>query len=269
MAVDDCPPGARAGSSTGRTHRNLNNLNNSCKLPQKSLNFSFVSEMPLTNFSGRLALAIRELIERRGMTQKALAKRIGMSESSLSLIFNGRARPRQITVTRLMQHLCTNVQEEQMLIAAYDQAEAAELPIRPAAPERPIGEDDRVRRYMEVKSMSVAFQQDVEKILRQGGFAFQHPYRQDPFICDFYLPGPPRIALDCKFNVNRDWDRSVASVKLMYEHLPVDEVLVVVPYENEISLAAVADISDQGGVIIKVSDLKSEIAARLERGARG
>jgi len=227
--------------------------------------------MPLSNPSGRLALTIRELIARRGMTQKALAKRISMSESSLSLILNGRARPRQITVTRLMQHLCVNSQEEQMLIAAYDQAEAADLPIRPVTPDRPIGDDelDRVRRYMEVKTMSVAFEQDVEKILRDAGFTFHHPYRQDPFICDFYLPGPPRIALDCKFNVNRDWDRIVATVKLMYEHLPVDEVLVVVPYENEISLAAVADISDHGGSIIKVSDLKSEIAARFGRRPRG
>ena len=227
--------------------------------------------MPLSNPSGRLALTIRELIERRGMTQKALAKRIGISESSISVILNGRARPRQITITRLMQHLCTTPQEEQMLIAAYDLSEAADLPLRPTSPERPIGEDelDRVRRYMEVKAMSVAFAEDVEKILRDAGCTFEHPYRQDPFICDFYLPGPPRIALDCKFNVNRDWDRTVATVKLMFENLPVDQVLIVVPYENEISLAAVSDIAGHGGVIVKVSDLKAEIAARLEGRPRG
>lgn len=77
--------------------------------------------MPLSNPSGRLALVIRELIDRRGMKQKALAKQIGMAESSLSQILNARARPRQITITRMMQVLCTSPDEEQMLIAAYDQ----------------------------------------------------------------------------------------------------------------------------------------------------
>lgn len=222
--------------------------------------------MPLSNPSGRLALVIRELIDRRGMKQKALAKQIGMAESSLSQILNARARPRQISITRMMQVLCTSPDEEQMLIAAYDQAEAANLPLRPGNPERPIGEDEieRVRRYMEVKSMSVAFEQDVEKILAELAFSFEHPYRHDPFICDFYIPGPPRIALDCKFNVNRDWDRTVAATKIFFDHLPVDDVLIVIPYENEVSRASMSDLEEHGGSVVVVSELSKTIRTLMK-----
>ncbi len=227
--------------------------------------------MPLSNPSGKLALVIRELIERRGLKQKALAKQIGMAESSLSQILNAWARPRQITVTRMMQVLCVSPDEEQMLIAAYDHAEVANLPLRPNDPERPIGEDEleRVKRYMEVKSMSVAFEQDIAKILIELGFPFEHPYRLDPFICDFYIPGPPRIALDCKFNVNRDWDRTVAATKIFYDHLPIDDVLVVIPYENEISRASLSDLEEQGGTVIIVSELANTVRSLIKGGKHG
>lgn len=225
-----------------------------------------MKQLPLSNPSGRLALVLRDLIGRRGLRQKDLAKRIGLAESSLSQILNARARPRQITVTRMMQALCISPEEEQLLVAAYDQAEAEDLPLRPDSSERPIGEQERerVRRYLEVKSMSVAFEQDVEKVLADLGLAFEHPYRQDPFICDFYLPGPPRIALDCKFNVNRDWDRTVAAAQLFLEHLPIDKVIIVIPYENSVSLGSVRDLKEHGGVMVTVAELAATLRAWMK-----
>mgnify|MGYP005851622933 CR=1 FL=1 len=204
---------------------------------------------------------LREIVNERGLRQKALASKISITEASLSNILNGKARPRQLTLTRLIEQLEATSEEQQRLLAAYDHAEMAELPERPASPEHPIPHDEieRVKRYMEVKSMSVTFQYDVEKELEGTGLHFERLHQQENIICDFLLPGPPRIAVDCKCNMNRDWDRSVASVQLLKEQLDLDEVLVVIPYENETTVAEAGRITRMGGQLVAVNDLKQTL----------
>ncbi len=215
--------------------------------------------------SKKLALGeiLREMVNKRGLRQNALASKIGITEASLSNILNGKARPRQLTLTRLIEQLEATSEEQQRLLAAYDHAEMAELPVRPASPEQPIPQDEmeRVKRYMEVKSMSVTFLDDIEKELARTGRYFERSHRQEKIICDFLLPGPPRIAVDCKYNLNRDWDRTVASVNLLKEHLDLEIVLIVVPYENDTTLAEADRITEQGGKIVSVADL--EVTLRL------
>lgn len=220
-----------------------------------------MKELPLASPSGRLALVLRDVIERRGIKQKALAKQIGISESSFSLILNAKARPRQIIVTRLMQQLNCTPEEQQAIIAAYDHSEDADLTLKPSSPERPIPEDemDRVRRYMEVKSMSVAFEQAVEKVLKDAGVTYEHPYRRDPYICDFYLPGPPSIAIECKFNVNRDWDRTVATVRLLKEQMGCDMVFVVIPYGNQDSDEKAAELDEYNARVLSIESLSASV----------
>jgi transcriptional regulator with XRE-family HTH domain len=224
-----------------------------------------VKELPLSSPSGRLALVLRDVIERRGIKQKALAKQIGISESSFSLILNAKARPRQIIVTRLMQHLSCTPEEQQAIISAYDHSEDADLILKPSSPEKPIPEDemDRVRRYMEVKSMSVAFEQAVEKVLKDTGVIYEHPYRQDPYICDFYLPGPPSIAIECKFNVNRDWDRTVATVRLLKDQMGCDRVLIAIPYESDLAQKTLDKLGRVGGSIQSLDKLKKRLLKDL------
>lgn len=206
---------------------------------------------------------LREIVDDRGLMQKALAAKINITEASLSNILNGKARPRQLTLSRLIKQLEPTAGEQQRLLAAYDHAEISELPERPASPDQPISQDEieRVKRYMEVKSMSVTFHDDVEKELDRAGIYFERSHRQENIICDFLLPGPPRIAVDCKYNLNRDWDRTVTSVKLLKEHLNLEEVLIVVPYENDTTFAEADRITEQGGKIVSVADL--EVILRL------
>ena len=206
---------------------------------------------------------LRKIVDDRGLRQKVLAAKIGITEASLSNILNGKARPRQLTLTRLIDQLQPAPDELQRILAAYDHAEMAELPERPTSPEQPIPQDEmeRVKRYMEIKSMSVTFQDDVEKELDRTGLFFERLHSQENIICDFLLPGPPRIAVDCKYNLNRDWDRTVTSVKLLKEHLDLEIVLIVVPYENDTTLVEADRITEQGGKIVSVADL--EVALKL------
>lgn len=209
----------------------------------------------------KMGVILRNMVDKRGLRQKALAAKINITEASLSNILNGKARPRQLTLSRLIQQLNATPEEQQRILAAYDHAEIAELPERPASPEHPIPHDEleRVKRYIEVKSMSVTFQDDVEKELDRTGLYFERAHRQENIICDFLLPGPPRIAVDCKYNLNRDWDRTVASVKLLKEHLELEIVLIVVPYENDTTLAEADRITKQGGKIVSVADLEAAL----------
>ncbi len=197
------------------------------------------------------------MIDRRGLRQKAVAERVKLTESSLSNILNGHSRPRQVTLSRLIRELDATREEQQRILAAYDHTEAAGLSERPSNPEDPIPPDEieRVERYMETKSMAITFQEDVEKILRSSGHAFEHPHRQGALICDFLIMGPPRVALECKFNVNRDWDRTTASVDLLRKHLGLEAVLVVVPYENDASKDAETRVAQHGGRIVVVAEV--------------
>jgi len=215
--------------------------------------------------NSNLGAILREIVDQRGLRQKALAGKINITEASLSNILNGKARPRQLTLTRLIDQLQATPEEQQRILAACDHAEIAQLPERPTSPEQPIPSDEleRVKRYLEVKSMSVTFQDDVEKELDRAGIYFERSHRQENIICDFLLTGPPRIAVDCKYNLNRDWDRTVTSVKILKEHLNLEVVLIVVPYENDTTIAEAGRITKQGGRIINVAGLAETLRTIL------
>lgn len=200
---------------------------------------------------------VRLLMERRELTGNRLAADIGLSATSVSKIVTGASKPKQVTLSRLMKRLCTNSEEEQMVIRAFTGYEEA-LPDEPEKLPRPVPEDEieRVTRYLEVKSMSVAFESDVEAIIKKTGIAYQKDYRVDPFICDFMLSiRGRRVAIDCKYNVNRDWDRTYATVKLLRDHLPCEEVIIAIPYENELARKARAEIESIEGKIISLENL--------------
>ena len=204
---------------------------------------------------------MRELMKAKKVSGLKLAEDIGITPTSVSRILNGQSRPRQLTLTRIMKRLCETPEEEQLLVRAYtvlldnmpDEAEAAPRPI-------PEDEVERVTRYLEVKSMSVAFRSDVEAVLKGAGLDFEKDFRNDPFICDFILDlQGRRAAIDCKYNVNRDWDQTYATVKLLRENLPCDEVIIAIPYENELARKACAEIESVGGKIHSLESLKEAL----------
>lgn len=214
--------------------------------------------------SKNLGEILRRILRARGYRQDAIAKRVGITPSNLSNILTGKARPRQLTLTRLIEHLQPNPEELQAILAAYDRAEISALPIRPTSPETPTPEDEkeRVKRYLELKAKSVAFEERVQAILADCGFPFQHHYREGAYICDFYLPGPPRIAIECKANIGRDWDRTVTTANLLLEELPCEEVLIVVPESQNYSLQS-QDLS-KGCHVCSLDSLKTN----LKRGSQ-
>lgn len=211
----------------------------------------------------KLAFALRSLIDARGLKQKALAAQVGLTESSLSMILNAKARPRQLTLTRLLNKLNCTPEEEQTVLSAYDHAEGADLPLRPGLREKPIPPDelDRVRRYMKIKAESMSFEDTVDKTLRESGIPFERGFREKEAICDFLIPGPPKIVIECKYNVQRDWDRTLTAAHLLKAAFEFDELWIVIP--NRVDLPQDA-IPVEGVIIVSLETLNEHLGNLLD-----
>lgn len=174
---------------------------------------------------------VKFLLAQRGLTAKELSERVNLSETSVSKIVKGVTKPRQANLTRILQELCKTPEEEQQLLSAYDQMEdGADEDLKPLSPEVfEQVEESRVRRYLEAKSQSIAFRESVATALTEAEVEFQGPHQNQNIICDFFIPGTPSIAIECKSNPKRDWDRTITSARLFREELPCDRVIVAVP----------------------------------------
>lgn len=204
-----------------------------------------VFNVPLLN---NLGLVLRDLLDKRGLSQKELSAQIKLSEAALSQIITGKAKPRQINLTRIMKAICETPEEEQMVISAFYNAETV-LPDSPEGLERPIAEDnlERVKRYLEMKIASVRLKQQVEAILLQQGVTYFRDYIKDKVICDFYLPDHKTI-LECRANPSRDWDRTEITCGLIEKQFPEYRVKV---------LAQTIPSDIDSNLIIEIDDLIS------------
>jgi transcriptional regulator with XRE-family HTH domain len=204
---------------------------------------------------------IKLLLMDRGMTAKELASRINLSETSMSLIVKGVTKPRQANLTRIIEELCEAPEEQQQLISAYariqDDLNDEEPQVDQAVYDQ--AEENRVNRYLQAKSQSIAFRESVAAALTKAGITFQGPHQNRDIICDFFSPGSPSIAIECKANPSRDWDRTVTTVKLLTRNLEIDTALVLIPDDSKPLLADEDRVLSAGGRVVKVSDLKHQI----------
>lgn len=200
---------------------------------------------------------IKFLISQRGLTSKEFAERINLSPTSLSKIVNGLTKPRQANLTRIIEELCETPEEEQQLLSAYAQIEEALAEETGQVSEDRFQkmEEDRVRRYLQAKSRSIAFREEVEATLVKAGLHFQGPHQNEDIVCDFFLPGPPRIAMECKANSKRDWDRTITSIRFFLKHLPCHRVIVTLDNDGTISDRDLKRVKEAGGEIAHLNNL--------------
>lgn len=175
--------------------------------------------------------ALRRLMDLKGVTGVQLSTETGLTTTSISRILNGQTRPRQVTLTRLMKHLCETKAEEQSLLRAYSGLET--LPEELVLDDEQNAKEERARalRYLEVKSQSIAFKRSVARELDKAGLTYKQDYAEGVFVTDFLIEHDgKRSALECKFNVHRDFEKTGTISELLMENLKIDTVLIVVPY---------------------------------------
>lgn len=206
--------------------------------------------------------ALRTLMERREITGQTLAERIDVSPTSISRILNGVSRPRQGTLSKLISALCTSPEEQQLILSGYSGLpDAVDEEPSITASENGISatELDRVARYLELKTLSIDFRESVARTLSEAGIAFESYARSGSVVTDFLVTGSSRVAIECKFNVNRDWEREACTAHLLLQHLPCDEVLIVVPYLNNLASQFASNLARAGARLVSITDLPRAI----------
>lgn len=163
-----------------------------------------------------------------------LARDAGLTDASISRIINGVSRPRQVTISRIMEHLCSSRDEQQLILRAYS-ADEKNLPEEDFLDDETNAKVQRERceRYLEMKAQSIAFKRSVAKELDKAGIEYKQDYCEGIYVTDFFIErNKKRIAIECKFNVHRDFEKTVTIAELLREHLYCHRVIVVVPYEQ-------------------------------------
>lgn len=179
----------------------------------------------------RFGDTLRHLMELKGVTGVQLSAETGLTTTSISRLLNGQTRPRQVTLTRLMKYLCETKAEEQSLLRAYSGLET--LPEEAVLDDEKNAQEERSRalRYLEMKSQSIAFKRSVARELDKAGLSYKQDYAEGVFVTDFLIQQDgQRVALECKFNVHRDFEKTGTISELLKENLKIDAVLIVVPY---------------------------------------
>jgi transcriptional regulator with XRE-family HTH domain len=202
---------------------------------------------------------------RRQMTGVQIAEKVRITAPSFSRILNGLVRPRQGTLTKIIQALCLTPEEQQLVLGGYGALpdkveEEAPAPID-AAGDIPSAELDRAARYLEMKAMSIDFKKSVARSLREAGIEFETDVISGPVVADFVVPAPRRAAIECKFNVNRDWERELATVQLLRRYLVCERVAIAVPYQNEQSARFAPAFKKWGAEIVVAPSLPTWLAS--------
>lgn len=177
--------------------------------------------------------AVRQLMEAKKVSGLKLAEAIGITPTSVSRILTGQSRPRQVTLTRIMQQLCQTQDEEQLLIRAYSGLES--LPQEAVSDDKRNAEEEeaRVKRFLEVKTQSILFKRSVAKELDKVGIEYTMDFCQGAISTDFLIErGGQRIALECRFNVHRDLERAARTANILYKELECQKVITVTPFDT-------------------------------------
>ena len=67
--------------------------------------------------------------------------------------------------------------------------------------------------------------------LDKAGISYRRDVCEGIASADFLIEhGTKRIAIECKFNVSRDYDKTVGIARLLRELLRCDRVIIVVPF---------------------------------------
>jgi transcriptional regulator with XRE-family HTH domain len=179
-----------------------------------------------------LSETLRELMDRHGLNGVKLADEIGISAVSVSHILTGKSRPRQVTLSRMMKRLCESKEDEQVLLSAYESLGNIKLPASPVLNDEVnvATEEERVRRFLEIKTQAVAFRNAVQSALDAIPVAYQAEFSNGPVITDFLIElKGKRIALECRANVKRDLEKSMVAARIIRDELTCDQVFIVVP----------------------------------------
>ena len=186
---------------------------------------------------------LKTCIINAGISQKDFAQKLNLSPTALSQIITGKVKPRQATISKIMEFLSLSPDDEQILLKAFENYSS--LPEDKSAPSDPIRvyqeNRERVFRYIEMKARSISFNEEVEGIFRKSGLKHKKNYIKNGLVCDFLLENE-RIGFECKFNATRDIEKTITALKILLDNLELSKIALIVPLKSEISKSIIEDL---------------------------
>lgn len=88
-------------------------------------------------------------------------------------------------------------------------------------------------------------------------YKLQKYYIESGLACDFFLP-KYGIALECKFNIMRDPERTITTAKILRDRMNLNEVIIVVPMKSEISQELLIDFERMNTRVLSISEFVHE-----------
>lgn len=202
-------------------------------------------------------------MERKNVSGVQLASDTGLTPASISRILNGASRPRQVTLLRLMKRLCETRDEEQSILWAYSS-------MLEALPEESIIDDEenerheiaRCERFLEVKTQSISFKNSVARELSKAGIAAKKDYCEGLVSTDFLIEADAlRGALECKFNIHRDLEKTRITANIIRKRLKCDFVMIVAPFLQD---SDETHFHEPGLILVSVNDLIETFSRTLQ-----
>lgn len=207
-----------------------------------------------------IGVLLKRLILKNGMNQRSFSEKIDLSATALSQIITGKTKPRQATLTKIMTVLTLTDDEEQELLKAFENSNS--LPEDTSSPVEPLRvykeNRERCYRYLEMKSRSIAFNNEIESLLKNAEVEYIKDYMHSNLVTDFYLP-KHNIALECKFNISRDAEKTLTISKIIKENLKIPHLYLIIPMKNEISEQSIALFKQLDIRVMSIVDLVVEL----------
>jgi len=182
-------------------------------------------------------------MSRRQLTGAQLGQDIGLSATSVSRIVQGHSKPKQVTLSRLMKRLCVGPEDEQLILRAFTgvAVPAVEEPVSDD-PKNTAAERERVERWLEARTQAITFKDAVARELDKAGISYRRDVCDGIASADFLIERDgKRLAIECKFNVSRDFDKTVGIARLLRALMRCDYVIIAVPFEGDFASLAQTD----------------------------
>ena len=203
---------------------------------------------------------LRTLVDARGVMAMDLAKKIEISAVALSNIMTGQSWPRKKTFEKLINELCMNAAEAQLLRNTYTSSivhKGVKIPTGSGFDLEAIPTDKRakvahVKAKMEMarRARQRGFQHSLRAALDCEAIPYEADYLVGDILIDFLIRftfeeevearevGDPegvflierQIALICERDPDAKPEAMRAMVSFIQASLPVDEAIVVVPH---------------------------------------
>ena len=205
-----------------------------------------------------LGETIKRLLKVRGLKAYELGEEIGMSPTSISKVMNGVTRPRQNSFTRMCRVLCQTKEEERRLVSAFAGTELLDEEPDQALPS---AEKEilrlRAEQFLERKTQSIQFKRSVARELDKAGIAYQQDYCEGIYSTDFLIERDgKRIAVECKANIERDLEKTMAMAELLMQQLNC-RLYLVAPY-----VSGLQGVDFKSGVkLLPLNELTAHLAS--------